>query len=290
MFPGFFYFDKSKITNVKLKGLVSVLGVIGSTIKSVGALSTFGTTGNRCCSGNDKMFIFNYDGDMYINDSVSLKSSVLVKASTRPVLLRNCGSTCNKDYVYVVNGTTNGIGGILGTPSNSFQRYSISTNTWSTLAVAPLSVYNTEIAINSDLGDYVYYTNGANFYRYNISTNVWSNSGLSSHGLTLGIHGLLYYSGYLYLCSGNVLRRYNISTNTWSTLASMPLLSTAVRMFRYKEFIYIFGGLTGVLEYSIKDNVYRTVNSTINLSGDICAGVIEGAGYMVSGTSIYKIV
>ena len=249
MLPGVFFFDKSRITATRLRGTIITVGVLGSTIKASAGISTYNTYGNRCCSYNGKIFSFNYDGDMYIFDSVGLKASTVIKAATRITKLRNVGSTCNKNYVYVVNGVSNGLlgSGLLGTPSNNFLQYDIKNDKFSSLSNCPLSVYNSEIAIDYDSNDFIYYTNGTNFYKY------------------------------------------DILSNKWSTLATMPVLSTTLRMFRYKEYLYIIGGLTGVLQYSIKDNKYITINSVLSLSGDIGAGVIEGSGYIVQGNTLYRL-
>lgn len=290
MLPAVFFFDKDRMTNLKFLGVIASVGILGNTIKLGSSLSTFSTTGNRCCSGWDRIFLFNYDGGIHTIDSSSLKSKALVQIAPRPLALRNPGSTCTSRYMYAVNGTTNGLGGLLGSTSNTFHRYDVVGNSWSTLAVCPLSVINSEIAINYDLGDYIYYTSGSSFYRYSLVSNTWSSTGLSSHGLILGVHALVYYKMKLYLASGNVLKVYDIVSNTWSTLVTLPLLSTAVRMIRYRDNLYIFGGLTGVMEYSLVSGVLRTINSTINLSGDLCAGVIYGSGYIVGGSTLYSLV
>lgn len=291
MLPGVFFFDKSKMTATRLRGTVITVGVLGSTIKATAGISTFNSYGNRCCSYNGKIFSFNYDGDMYIFDSEGLKNSTIKKAVTRVTKLRNVGSTCNSKYVYVVNGVSNGLlgTGALGTPSNNFLQYNIKDDKFSSLSNCPLSVYNSEIAIDYDSNDYIYYTNGTNFYKYDIVQNLWITTGLSLHGLTLGVHGLVYYRKKLYLASGNTLLEYDIVLNKWSTLVAIPGTNIGLRMFRYKEYLYICGSFTGVLQYSIKDKKFSTINSVLSLTGDIGAGVIEGSGYIVQGSTLYRL-
>lgn len=287
MLPGIFFFDKDKMTNLKFSGVVASIGVLGNTIKIGSSLSTFSTTGNRSCSYGDRIFLFNFDGGINLVDSTALANKSLTGITARSVKLRNVASTCSSRYLYTCNGTTNTILGILGAPSNAFSRYDILDKSWKDLAVAPFSVINSEIAINYDLNDYIYYTSASTFYRYSIVSNTWSV--LPTHGLSLGVHGLVYYNSKIYLCSGSVLKCYDIISSTWSTLVSLPVLSTAMRLFRYRDNLYIFGGLTGVMEYSLVSNKLRTINSTLSLSGDLCAGVIYGAGYIVSGSTLYKI-
>lgn len=164
MLPGVFFFDKSKITPIRLKGTILSIGVLGSTITASAGVSTFNTYGNRCCSYNDKIFSFNYDGDMYIIDAISLSASKIRKAAIRLNKLRNIGSTCNKNYVYVVNGVSNGLlgTGILGTPSNNFVRYSIKDDKYSTI--------NSVLSLSGDIGSGViegagYIISGSTLYK-----------------------------------------------------------------------------------------------------------------------------
>ncbi len=285
MFPVGFFQDGNVIRPLMLSAVLSTFGVLGTSITASAGIGTsdFGT-GNRCCSSGNEIFAFNSSGDMYRMGISSVQTKVLIKSSSRPVKLRSSGSTANGSHVYVVNGIQPVI---LGSTSNAFHRYSRVKDTWEVLANAPVSTSTSEIAIDTDSNDNIYYTSGTLFYRYNISTNTWSAIS-SSHGLNLGVHALVYHNSRIYLASSNVLKCYDIKSSVWSTLASLPLLSTAIRMFRYREYLYCFGGLTGILQYSIKDNKFSTVQGTLLGTGDMCAGVIGSSAYIFSGSTVYS--
>ena len=285
MLPITFFADSNTIRPLMLNAVLSTFGVLGTTITAAygAVIDNFNSVGNRCCSANNEIFCFNSVGDMFRMTTTSVLNKVLNKCSSRPVLLRNAGCTMDRNYVYVVNGVAPGL---LGAASNTFHRYNIKDNTWSTLPVAPFSTSTSEIAINYDSNDYIYYTQGSAFYRYNISTSVWSSIS-TGHGLLLGTHSLVYYNYKLYLVSGITLKCYDINTSTWSTLASLPLLSSGARMFRYREYLYCFGGLTGILQYSIKENIWKQVQSTLLAVGDMCGGVIGSSSYIFLGNTVY---
>lgn len=110
--------------------------------------------------------------------------------------------------------------------TQSFYKYSITSNSWTTLTNTPQATRYVGVVYNSS-DDYVYVFRGNgtyDFWKYNPTTNTFL--GLADLPNTPGNGAdLVYYSGYLYFPRGNNSQnfyRYNISTNSWETRTNMP--------------------------------------------------------------------
>ncbi|MFH0773128.1 MAG: hypothetical protein V1922_02350 [bacterium] len=110
--------------------------------------------------------------------------------------------------------------------TQTFYKYKISTNTWSTLTNTPQptryvgSVYNA-----ADDYVYVFRGNGTyDFWKYNPTTNVFL--GPTDLPNTPGSGAdTIYYNGFIYYARGNnsaLFYRYEIATGLWTTLNSAP--------------------------------------------------------------------
>ncbi|KKR88750.1 MAG: Fibronectin type III domain protein, partial [Candidatus Wolfebacteria bacterium GW2011_GWB1_41_12] len=111
--------------------------------------------------------------------------------------------------------------------STAFWKYTISTNTWSTMAVAPATVYISSSLVYDGSGN-IYANRSSNsvlFWKYTISTNTWSTmASVPTGGMN---YGSLAYdgSGSIYAFQGGVTTtfwKYAISTNTWSVMTVAP--------------------------------------------------------------------
>jgi hypothetical protein len=129
------------------------------------------------------------------------------------------------DLIYP--GTGDSIYATRGNGTTTFYHYSISGDTWATLAPAPNTIsYGADLA---SAGDYIYALRGSstqNFYRYSISTNSWAT--MTPVPDTIQWGGALVYPGsgdYIYALRGSystTFYRYSISTNSWSTVTPAP--------------------------------------------------------------------
>ncbi|MFH1231856.1 MAG: hypothetical protein V1709_10210, partial [Planctomycetota bacterium] len=140
----------------------------------------------------------------------------------------------NNDYLYAKQGSSGGVGG------PGFWRYSISENSWETLATTPVG----DGGLVYDGVNYIYSLSGSAFQRYNISGGTWS-SMASSPGTEQGAISCYPGSGdYIYTlaCRGYNCWRYSISGNSWDTMPGIPTSAGRGSALCYPDSgIYMYG-------------------------------------------------
>lgn len=168
-------------------------------------------------------------------------------------------------YVYALRGG-----------ANSFYRYNIAINTWSSMANAPASLsYDTKGTYHNG---YIYIPLGNNtttFYRYDVAGNSWSSMALAPGLLGYG-SSAMYNSGdgFVYVTRGNASNsfyRYNIGANTWTTMANSAITGGA----DYRSFVgsrlesdgtnlYMMpgDGETAFLKYTVTSNTWSELAPT----------------------------
>jgi len=170
-------------------------------------------------------------------------------------------------YVYALRGG-----------ANSFYRYDITANTWTTMSPnAPASFsydtkgtyYNGNIYI--PLGN-----NTTTFYIYNVAGNSWSTASTTGLG-TLGYGSSAVYNssdGYIYVTRGNAtgnLYRYNIAGNSWTTMSSSSITAGANYMSYIGSRLESDGtnlymmpgdGETAFLKYTVTSNTWTELAPT----------------------------
>lgn len=114
-----------------------------------------------------------------------------------------------------------------GLTTTTFYDYTIATDTWSTLAVAPGTV-NYGWVVPGPTG-YLYAARGggfASFWRYDIVANTWDDAAAADAPSTLaaGTAGIYDGSRYIYVTRGtsdDAFFKYDTQTDSWSTLANV---------------------------------------------------------------------
>jgi hypothetical protein len=160
----------------------------------------------------------------------------------------------------VYPGSGDFIYGYQGGGSTAFYRYSISGNTWTTMAVTPGPISSGGSLVYPGSGDFIYgYQGGGStaFYRYSISGNTWTTMAVTPAAISHG--GFLVYPSagdYIYGYQGGWntgFYRYSISGNSWATMTAVPVdigSSAALAYPGSGDFLY---GTTGH-RYSISSN------------------------------------
>lgn len=140
-------------------------------------------------------------------------------------------STTPSDGLSLVSGGDGFLYLAYGNSRNTFQRYNVSTNSWSTLASSP-QVLNAGGG-TARIGQYIYAIagNGSSYFmRYDMNTNVWStlpalpNGSVSHGGFITGDS-----TRYLYISPNNrtestakKVYRYDTTNGAWDRIADMP--------------------------------------------------------------------
>jgi hypothetical protein len=178
------------------------------------------------------------------------------------------------DYIYALGGNR----------TMDFWRYSISGNSWSTLADVTGAV-KTGASLAYTGGDYIYALHGDRkklFYRYSISGDSWTSMADTPDSVKDG--GALTYAGgdTLYAFQGNrksVFWAYSISGNSWSSLANAPAAVKAGGALTYADGDYIYAfpgnGTTDFWRYSISGNSWTPMTSApagVNKGGALTYG------------------
>ena len=159
-----------------------------------------------------------------------------------------------------------------GGNTNTFYKYVIGTDTWTTLTNAPTTVYGGGAVIEGPSG-YLYAIPGNNtttFWRYTIGTNSWTT--LAAAPLAFNYGASLIYDGdnYLYVLRGNsddAFMRYNISADSWDTL---PNVDFGAPIKKVNNNVYTGGSLAYDGQntlYAIQGNTYAgfaSFNMTTN--------------------------
>ena len=175
---------------------------------------------------------------------------------------------------------------IFGNNSTNFQRYSISSNTWSSKAAIPNAARQGGSLTTS--GSFIYALSGnasTNFARYNPVTNTWSTMAAIPSTVSNG-GALVAAEGFIYAFRGtntSSFYRYNITTNTWSTMANAPSnVEYGSSMVYDGTKIYAFGGnnTTNFWSYNIGANSWTSMTSAP-------AQVKDGGALTYDGINIY---
>lgn len=106
-----------------------------------------------------------------------------------------------------------------------FYSYNPSTNTWTTLASAPISQGNNGGAAYLNGKIYTAYTNNSSQLGvYNIASGTWTTI---ANPLGIGTAVITAYNGLLYMADGTSFVSYDPATNTTHTLAAAPAFTTS---------------------------------------------------------------
>jgi len=164
------------------------------------------------------------------------------------------------DYIYAFRGNNTDI----------FWRYSISGDSWSSLADVSRNV-KAGAALVYTGGNYIYALRGNrkdDFYRYSISGDSWTSMADTPSVVKEG--GALTYAGgdTLYALKGMGISdfwAYSISGNSWSSLANAPagVKSGGALAYAGGDYIYVFrgDGTTDFWRYSISGNSWTPMTS-----------------------------
>jgi N-acetylneuraminic acid mutarotase/fibronectin type 3 domain-containing protein len=160
-----------------------------------------------------------------------------------------------------------------GGNTNNFYRYTISTNTWTSLSVTGLGTINTDGTTMARNGNFIYVLrgNGTNtFYRYDVTNDAGGWTTLTNAPATIGDGGNLVYPGsgnYIYATRGintASFYAYHIGNNNWTTLdpTDPPVaLSIGGRIVSDGTDVYMQPGLgnTNFYRYNVAGNNWTTL-------------------------------
>ncbi|HEY0742709.1 MAG TPA: choice-of-anchor D domain-containing protein [Chryseosolibacter sp.] len=145
------------------------------------------------------------------------------------------------------------------------------TNTWSTVASAPLSSGNNGGAVFLNGKIYTVYTNNSSTMAvYDVASNSWSTM---TNALLSGTANITTDGVHVYLLVGNTFKRYNPSDNTWTGLAIPPFSYQAwggIAFHNGKIFGHQGDGYAGFASYDIATNSWTQLAS-------VPAGTVLGA-------------
>jgi hypothetical protein len=170
----------------------------------------------------------------------------------------------SSDSSMIRNGTEDAVYILQANNTTSFYKYSVSTNTWTTLATVPGAVNSGSSMIRNSSDNDIYVTGGVGtgFYKYSISTNSWTTLAGVPGNVSTGSSMIRNSSDNdIYVTGGGSntgFYKYSISGNSWTTLAVVPgSVYTGSGMIRNSSDndIYVTGGNgTGFYKYSISGN------------------------------------
>lgn len=174
--------------------------------------------------------------------------------------------------------------------SQSFYKYNITNNTWTTLTNTPQATRYVGSVYNSS-DDYVYVFRGNStydFWKYNPTTDTFL--GPTDLPNTPGSGAdLIYYNGYLYFVRGNnsaLFYKYEVATGIWTTLASAPgNFNDDAKGVVAGSAIYFFRGSSTTAFYK-----YNTANDTWTTLSSVTPATVSYGGtlaYPGSGDYIY---
>lgn len=167
--------------------------------------------------------------------------------------------TLKSDEIYVLRGIN----------TNSYYKYNITSNAWSTLTNTPQTTrYVGNVYNAADDYVYVFRGNGAyDFWKYNTSTNTFL--GLADLPNTPGQGAdIVYYNGYLYFMRGNNTQnfyRYNISTNAWdAALNNTPVTfnNDTKGVVAGNNMYFTNGGTNGFYRFDLSGQTWTTLTAT----------------------------
>ncbi|MFA5853872.1 MAG: peptidoglycan-binding protein [Patescibacteria group bacterium] len=227
---------------------------------------------------------YSISGNSWIGSSVSNVTAVPGAISAGASMIRNGAD----DDIYVLQGNS----------TANFYRHSISSNSWTTLAPLPATMFG-GVMIRNGADDDIYVLLGSNstsLYRYSISGNSWTT--LTSVPATVGNGGTMIRNGAdddIYVLRGGSstsFYRYSISGNSWTTLTVVPAtVTTGASMIRNgaDDDIYVLRGTsTGFYRYSISGNSWTTLTVAPAATGAAAKMIRDGASddiYVLRGTN-----
>jgi len=173
-------------------------------------------------------------------------------------------------------------------PGTGFHKYSVSGNSWTTLAVVPGTVgAGSEMIRNgSDNDIYLLQGGGTGIYKYSISDNSWTT--LTVVPGTIGNGGTMIRNGSsddIYVLQGGNATgfyRYSIASDTWSALTVVPAtVNTGGTMIRNgsDNDIYVLEGTgsSAFFRYSISDNSWTTLTAAPAVAGNGATMIRNGS-------------
>lgn len=183
-----------------------------------------------------------------------------------------------------------------GSSSIEFSKYSISNNTWTTLANIPFSISNGTSAIGA--GGYIYVQGGGNkFARYSPSSNSWSYLANFPYAVSWGNGNKLTYDGndYIYAIASSYTSRfyrYSISTNTWTTLANLPFTldyDAGIAYITGTDYIYLIraSDTSSFYRYSISTNTWEAREPLPKITNHARYRARYGASIVYPGSGNY---
>lgn len=191
------------------------------------------------------------------------------------------------------DGASNDIYVLQGNNTKNFYKYSISGNSWTTLALSPQPIYSSARMIRNGSEDYIYtlaFYGNSFFLRYQISTNTWTTlantPGTMGDGMRLLRNGS---SDSIYATRGGdstAFYKYSIAGNFWTAMAPAPgRIYSGGGMISNNgldDFIYVWGGsgYSNFYEYSITNNTWRTLAALPGI-------FVNGATMIRNGTDNY---
>ena len=193
------------------------------------------------------------------NDSLKLSGKAGFWQQER-LSLAPAGFSYGASFAYV--STSNKLYTFRGAGTTTFYEYAISTDTWSTLAVAPASVNNGGALVEGPSG-YLYAVRGQNtstFWRYDISGNSWSDAAAADSPQAFDYGSDLKYDGsrYIYALKGNsddTFMRYDTQVDTWEVLTNINFDGPDTQI---NNLVYIGGDLA----FDGNDKIYAIQGNT----------------------------
>lgn len=224
---------------------------------------------------------FYYDGKIYAIRGNNTRNLYVYDIATGIWTQLADSPTANQTfYQYTHGALANGVIYLMGGSgaTTQFQKYTISSNTWTTLTVAPATVSDGAVVYPGS-GDYLYAVRGsgtATTWRYSISDNSWDDAAMAD--LQSGVYagnGTAFVSDGtdLYLVPGlgvSNFQKYTVATNTWSTLSRMPFAPMSGSDMAYDghgKFVAIPGNYDKELfEYTIATDTWRRLEDMPTMS------------------------
>jgi N-acetylneuraminic acid mutarotase len=216
-------------------------------------------------------------------DLTATSPTIVMKTATAPGWATAAPMPTARVYLAAATGRDGriyAIGGYnaSGTPLNTVEAYTPSTNTWATMAPMPTARFGLAAATGPDGRIYAIggsASGGADLNTveaYTPSTNTWATVAPMPTARTLlaaatGPDGRIYAIGGLHnnCCGLNTVEAYKPSTNSWATVASMPTARWGIAAATGPDGrIYAFGGqndLTTAEAYTASANSWATVAS-----------------------------